>query len=419
MNTINLPEIYIINALGVLLIIGNVISGYFNAKRNIEDKYLFWITVCICASCVVESVVYTLYGRPALLYRLILYLGYLWLFFSIFVIGPLWVLLLEKHNRISNSKLLQSLINYISLLGVAVLAINFYRPLVFYIDESGIYHRGQFFWFYILASLFFFCSGIGVYILKRKITMIPFFPAFQIFIPILVGLISELLFYGTSMIWAACAVSVTLMIMSLQNENICKDKLTGLFNRYYLDRIDLSSVDKGILCFMMIDINGFKLINDKFGHSEGDRGLKFVSECVTKSVGNQGNVIRYAGDEFVVMLNTKDYKEAESCIKRINENLDEVNKLLKKDYSLSLSIGYEIFDMRVIKMDEVLEVIDKKMYMDKKKYYSTHDRRLNTEIPMPVVNDTAADRDIDIDKDINKDINKELDINIDRDTDTE
>ena len=379
MNTINLPEIYIINAFGVLLIIGNIISGYFNAKRSVEDKYLFWITTCICISCIVESIVYTFYGRPELLYRLVLYLGYLWLYFSIFIIGPLWVILIEKHNKIGSGKLLQSLLNYISLLGVAVLAINFYRPLVFYIDKSGVYHRGQFFWFYLLSSLFFFSSGIAVYIKKRKISMIPFFPAFQIFIPILVGMITELLFYGISMVWAGCAVSVTLMIMSLQNENICKDKLTGLFNRYYLERINLKYEDKGILCFMMIDINGFKQINDKFGHSEGDRGLLFVSDCVTKSVGDQGSVIRYAGDEFVVLLNTKDYREAESCIKRINDNLDKVNQTLKKDYSLSLSIGYEIFDMRLIKMDEILEVIDKKMYMEKKRYYSTHDRRAQTE----------------------------------------
>ncbi|OON84904.1 hypothetical protein BXO88_15125 [Oribacterium sp. C9] len=209
--------------------------------------------------------------------------------------------------------------------------------------------------------------------------MIPFFPAFQIFIPVFIGLLIEITIPGVSVVWAGCAVSVTLMIMALQNENICRDKLTGLFNRYYLERINVEYEDKGVLCFMMIDINGFKQINDKFGHSEGDRGLLFVSDCVTRSVGDKGSVIRYAGDEFVVLLNTKDYREADECIDRINENLAEVNQQLKKDYALSLSIGYEIFDMKLIKMEEILEVIDKKMYQEKKKYYSSHDRRTITE----------------------------------------
>lgn len=375
MNTINLTEIYIVNAFGILLIVGNIINKYFNVKRNVEDRYLFWISACIIISCVVESIVYTCYYKVGLIYRLIIYLGSVWMFFSIFLIGPLWVLLLEKHNQIESSKLLQSLLNYISLLGVAVLIINFIKPIVFYVDSESIYHRGQFFWLYVLSALFFFFAGISVYIKKRKISMIPFFPAFQIFIPVFMGMIIDIFVPGVSVIWAGCSVSVTLMIMALQNENICRDKLTGLFNRYYLERINLRYEDKGILCFMMIDINGFKQINDRFGHSEGDRGLMFVSECVTKSVGEKGSVIRYAGDEFIVLLNTKDYREADECIERINKNLAEVNQTLKKDYSLSLSIGYEIFDMKLIKLEEILEVIDKKMYQEKKKYYSLHNRR--------------------------------------------
>ncbi len=379
MNTINLTEIYILNAFGILLIMGNVINRYFNLRRNTEDRYLFWITLCIITSCIVECIVYTCFGRPGFLYRATIYIGNVWLFFSIFLIGPLWVLLLERHNQIDSSKLLQSLLNYISLLGVAVLIINFFKPLVFYVDAESNYHRGQFFWLYILSALFFFFAGISVYIKKRKISMIPFFPAFQIFIPVFIGLLIEIIIPGVSVVWAGCAVSVTLMIMALQNENICRDKLTGLFNRYYLERINVEYEDKGVLCFMMIDINGFKQINDKFGHSEGDRGLLLVSDCVTRSVGDKGSVIRYAGDEFVVLLNTKDYREADECIDRINENLAEVNQQLKKDYALSLSIGYEIFDMKLIKMEEILEVIDKKMYQEKKKYYSSHDRRTTTE----------------------------------------
>lgn len=380
MNNLVLPEIYIVNILGMMLMLGNFWGRSINMKKSQEEIYMTWITLSVTISCMVDSLVSFCSGKEGFLYRVIIYLGNTWLYFSIMLIGPLWVLLIEKHNKITKVKLLHSLINYISLLGVIGLIINLFKPIIFYIDSSNIYHRGQYFSFYVVFSIFFYFCGITVYLNKRnKISMIPFVPTFQIFFPIIISLVIEIMFRDISMVWGGCAVSISLMIIAFQNENICRDKLTGLFNRYYLDHIDLKYEDRGILCFMMIDINGFKQINDKYGHSEGDKGLMFVSECVSKSVGDNGSVIRYAGDEFVVLLNTKEYKEAENCIKRINENLDEVNKALQKDYSLSLSIGYEIFDMRVIRMEEILEIIDKKMYQEKKKYYSKHDRRVNTD----------------------------------------
>lgn len=380
MNSLVLPEIYIINILGIMLMLGNYWGRSINIKKSQEDKYMIWITLSVTISCIVDSLVSFCSGKAGFFYCIIIYLGNTWLYFSIMLIGPLWVLLIESHNKTTKVKLLHSLINYISLLGVIGLFINLFKPLIFYIDSSNIYHRGQYFYLYVLFSVFFYFCGITVYINKRnRISMIPFVPTFQIFFPIVISMLFEIFFKGISMIWGGCAVSISLMTIAFQNENICRDKLTGLFNRYYLDHIDLKYEDRGILCFMMIDINGFKQINDKYGHSEGDKGLMFVSECVSNSVGDNGSVIRYAGDEFVVLLNTKEYKEAENCIKRINENLEQVNKELQKDYSLSLSIGYEIFDMRVIRMEEILEVIDKKMYEEKKKYYSTHDRRVHTE----------------------------------------
>ena len=109
------------------------------------------------------------------------------------------------------------------------------------------------------------------------------------------------------------------------NENIFIDKLTRLFNRYYLDRVlgDLKSKKK--IAVMMMDMNDFKRINDDLGHSQGDDALFTMAEILRETVGSLGTAVRYAGDEFVVVLNTDSESVAESCQNRIKENLANFN----------------------------------------------------------------------------------------------
>jgi diguanylate cyclase (GGDEF)-like protein len=56
---------------------------------------------------------------------------------------------------------------------------------------------------------------------------------------------------------------------------------------------------------MMLDLNGFKHINEAYGHQEGDNALIKTGQLLRKAVSSYGTVIRYAGDEFVIILNTQ------------------------------------------------------------------------------------------------------------------
>jgi len=372
-----LPEIYILDLMGIILIIGSFVGGTLSFRKKVEDSYLFWLAIIISVSCLVDSVVATFTGQETIFARYVVLLGMSWLYFSIFLIGPLWVIFIEKHVNILNSKLIQSFINYISLLGIIGIVINLFKPIIFIVDEQAVYHRSQFYWLYIFFSFFFLLLGVYVYLVRgNKFGMINIFPVGQFMIPLLVGIIIENFFSGISVVWAGCAVSAALMIITLQNENLCIDKLTGLFNRYYLDKYNQVLGTKGAYCFMMVDINGFKQINDLFGHSEGDTALILVSKCLKDVIGEKGSVIRYAGDEFVVLLNTSDVQIADKYVKDITDSINAIGDQHNKGYNLSLSIGYEIFDMIHIHMDEIMEVIDKKMFIEKKNYYKTHDRRI-------------------------------------------
>ena len=86
--------------------------------------------------------------------------------------------------------------------------------------------------------------------------------------------------------------------------------------------------------------------------------------------------MRYAGDEFVIILNNGDEEAAEQCKQLIKKNLEEFNENHKKKYKLSASIGVGVFDLEKSNVDKILERIDKRMYEDKKAYYAlTHNDR--------------------------------------------
>jgi len=127
----------------------------------------------------------------------------------------------------------------------------------------------------------------------------------------------------------------------------------------------------------MIDMNGFKGINDSFGHSQGDDALVMMAEILRRTVGENGTVVRYAGDEFVIVLNTEREDVCDACRIKIKENLKDFNNRGLKKYKLSASIGLGIFDLNESSVDEILEIIDDRMYDDKKAYYESggNDRR--------------------------------------------
>jgi len=99
-------------------------------------------------------------------------------------------------------------------------------------------------------------------------------------------------------------------VLSIQRELerlVVSDPLTGLYNRRYLvDRLgqEMNRVDRygGTLAFAMIDLDGFKPVNDKYGHVFGDRLLRAVASEISRSLRTPDVAARYGGDEFAVIL---------------------------------------------------------------------------------------------------------------------
>ena len=151
------------------------------------------------------------------------------------------------------------------------------------------------------------------------------------------------------------------------------DSLVGCYNRRYglelLDRqIKLSHRSKFPLLLAFLDIDRFKSINDTFGHDEGDRVLKEVTELFKSTLREVDIICRMGGDEFLLIFPDNSLKDASQIEERLNKNLIELNQTLKKPYTIDLSIGLSEYDPdNPLTMDELIRIADQKMYEEKKK----------------------------------------------------
>ncbi|MBQ7080322.1 MAG: diguanylate cyclase [Fibrobacter sp.] len=379
MQEVNLVEVYIADMLGIFLILGAVFSGAWKLqKKHNEDKVLFGVIILVFTACVADIIAFSVDGRPGSIFKVLSYVSSNILFIANVAIGPLWVMLISLHIYGTISKFQRVFILSISGVILLMMVVNFFVPIIFSIDENNVYARGPWFMIKNILEVVLMADGVIIYLISLfRSGGIKFYPVLQFVWPIFICVCLQMFFYGISTIWVGIAVGYTNLMLALQNENIFIDKLTGLYNRYYLDKILGELKRKRKIAMMMLDMNGFKSINDNFGHSQGDEALVSLADILEKTVGADGTVTRFAGDEFVILLNTEKENIVEKCKAQIKENLDEFNKGSQKNYKLSASIGFGVFNLSEGSADQILKIIDKRMYEDKKAYYAlkSHSRR--------------------------------------------
>ena len=373
---IQLTSVYVTNALSLTLALTTIFSARRRLKEpSVENHTIGMLLLMTMIACVVDPLCSTVDGRPGAVSRLINYCGNLWLFTTNLIVAPLWLRFVRVHTGSEVSDLHRNILRALNGIGATALLLNFLIPVVFSVDANNVYHRGPFFWYFLTLEVSFILYTVLVYYkARRRGGLLKFFPMEVVVLPLLVGIFLQTVFYGVSTIWPSIGVGVAGMVASLQNETIYRDKLTGLHNRAYLDYIsgELKRRKKRDIRYtaMMLDLNGFKSINDTYGHSAGDEALRAAAHILHEAVGTLGTVIRYAGDEFVVLLNTQQPEEVSGTIAAIHKGFADFSEQGGKPWKLSVSLGSGSFDLRQQSMDEVLNLIDHRMLEDKRAYYS-------------------------------------------------
>lgn len=148
------------------------------------------------------------------------------------------------------------------------------------------------------------------------------------------------------------------------------DPLTETFNRRYLDQIlpkEVSRADRrgSSMALAIIDVDGFKAVNTRFGHLVGDKVLTEAAHLLKKVFRASDTVIRYGGDEFLVLMGETNEHEAAAAVARLRTQVDKWNHLNTiVGYRMGLSCGVAVYSTGA-NIAEVLESADDRMYQEK------------------------------------------------------
>ncbi|MBD8709087.1 EAL domain-containing protein [Pseudomonas sp. CFBP 13711] len=164
------------------------------------------------------------------------------------------------------------------------------------------------------------------------------------------------------------------------------DNLTGLPNRILLaDRIDqaMRKVDAqgGMFALMFLDLDGFKPVNDAFGHHVGDQLLRAVAVRMRENFHRHDTLARIGGDEFVLLVELDDGEEAVSVASRQVSLVSQPFSVQEHDLQVTVSIGISLYPGNGRTQQELLMNADAAMYHAKnagKNGYSFFDASMNT-----------------------------------------
>lgn len=127
------------------------------------------------------------------------------------------------------------------------------------------------------------------------------------------------------------------------------DSLTGVANRYalneYIKLLENQPTQFSETCLMVIDIDHFKQVNDVYGHLMGDQVIQFVAEKLKENIRTSDLLVRYGGDEFIVLIENVGMERALKIAEKIRSEIYEAKPLDNvrcPDLKVSISIGVAI-----------------------------------------------------------------------------
>lgn len=160
------------------------------------------------------------------------------------------------------------------------------------------------------------------------------------------------------------------------HEYALTDSLTGLHNRRYLwekvgEFINLAHRQKVPISCLMIDFDDFKLVNDKYGHLEGDRVIKKVSQAIKNHFRKTDIVIRFGGEEILVLLFNVSAENAGKIAEVLRSSIEDIMIVADNGDRIIITLSIGISSMDKVNpskpnlIDILIEEADKKMYLAK------------------------------------------------------
>jgi diguanylate cyclase (GGDEF)-like protein len=290
--------------------------------------------------------------------------------FSLFAAACLiWFIYSEtvQGSRLLTARYRMAFVTLPAALVVVLAFTSYWTHALFYIDAQGAYRRG---FVYMIQPIVSYCyviyTSLHAFIQSCKVESLQKKAIYQTLaffaIPALVGGTFQVV-YSVPGLCVGIMISMLLLYIIYQEQLISTDPLTGLNNRNRFETYMLSlfsNVDQAEdVYLLMMDADGFKQINDRHGHVEGDHALQVIS-TVLKDVcsASGGFIARYGGDEFVVLQKATAEQDIIDLCSAINEELARA----EVPYALRMSIGYARVGDSVDTWQDLLRAADAELY---------------------------------------------------------
>ena len=258
-------------------------------------------------------------------------------------------------------------------------------PLMFYIDKNAVYHRTQYsyiyIWVLIICYILLNISANNTFI--QNTTKING-TLYVINVFLIIGIMMRTFYEKSNSDWLCITLSYFIFIIYFCNCHLKIDAVTSLLNRKAFN-MKLSQINYST-ALIVIDVNKFKQVNDRYGHQKGDIALYMISEAILKVYGNIGYCYRIGGDEFCVILKPSSFKKITSKPENFEVNIifknlmgeldkeikDKISKYPMLEYGVSqgYAIYYSLFENCQVEeystIEEVFKMADENMYKQKK-----------------------------------------------------
>lgn len=360
-------QVYIFSFLMLLILYVQLISegeGYILPQRLFKALIL---STMVTMS--MEAVSWVFDGRPGQTARLVATTSNVLLL--AFNIIPLVALMLyldfRIHNDIRRTKKSAIPLGLLAMLNSLLALTAPINGLYFYMDTNNLYHRGD--WAPIAITVYLALFGYAILLVLgnwRRLQQKGRVPLLLSLFPPLIGFYLQAKYYGVGLVWVGVSLSILIMYITIQNQTIKTDYLTGLYNRrqldYHLENRIKNLQRKQQFAGIMIDINGLKQINDTHGHLIGDRAIEATALALKHAFRNDF-IARYAGDEFVVLLDLDNAEDLDAMVTDLNMQFAALSARKKDPFELQISAGYAVYQSGSGQSpDKFLNKLDELMY---------------------------------------------------------
>jgi diguanylate cyclase (GGDEF)-like protein len=246
-----------------------------------------------------------------------------------------------------------------------LLFVNLFAPFLYSIDpETNIFYFLPY--IYILHGIIYAMLFYAIYfvfkhryeanpILMRVVVLLFLFP--------LVGSILQIFEEEVFLTWTTLSIAILMAYVLLETNTGNTDYLTGLFSRQYFELYTRTLIEKNEpFGLLMIDLDGFKDINDQHGHYQGDLALIEFSKLLKHACKDVYAISRLAGDEFMI-ITKPNYPYEDVILQLENKVLKHPNNIINQ---IQFSFGYQEKE-KDMTLDQLYISADKKMYTHKER----------------------------------------------------